>query len=451
MAHYILQCMHPDCKKVYEDDEDFRTMCDGELKGEHGPAFLQALYEKDRIDVHPEFPGIFQFVDWLPSGNSYLKADTSFLGRPFSYKSEGLAERLKLKNLYIAFSGYWPEKGPNLHTRSFKEFEAQATIARFLSIYRNKPCSPFIISSAGNTANGFNLICHLLDMKLYLVVPEVGLEKLVLPVKTAPYVISVRGFYEDAIAIAEKISRVIGLKSESGARNVARRAGMGTIMTNAVAHPKQGTGLLFDHYFHPVGSGTGAIAVWEAVKLLQKDGRYGSARTKIHMSQNHPFTPIVDSWEKGTREYLVADEEIARERIAGVTAQVLTNRKAPYSIMGGLYDVLTESGGMTWRVNNYYLFHAARMFREAEGMDIEPAAAVAVDSLRQAVESGAVRTNDSVLLHITGGGPDIRYSKESCYPVVPQITVDPGDWEEALTGIGKPEPITETGRHIVDY
>jgi cysteate synthase len=106
---------------------------------------------------------------------------------------------------------------------------------------------------------------------------------------------------------------------------------------------------------------------------------------------------------------------------------------------------------MTWRVDNYYLFHAARMFRESEGVDIEPAAAVAVDSLRQAVESGAVGADDTVLLHITGGGPDIRYCKEPCYHVAPRATVDPDSWEEALAGIGVPEPITDTRRYITDY
>jgi cysteate synthase len=29
---------------------------------------------------------------------------------PVTYKSEGLAEKLGLTNLWITFSGYWPEK-----------------------------------------------------------------------------------------------------------------------------------------------------------------------------------------------------------------------------------------------------------------------------------------------------------------------------------------------------
>jgi cysteate synthase len=47
--------------------------------------------------------------------------------------SHGLAKRVGLKALHIAFSGFWPERGAMLLTRSFREFEAQSTMARYLS------------------------------------------------------------------------------------------------------------------------------------------------------------------------------------------------------------------------------------------------------------------------------------------------------------------------------
>ena len=451
MGKYKLKCSYPECGKEYEDDSDFRLQCDGEIGRDHGPALLQAVYEIKQIHVRDNLPGIFQYADWLPVKSYYIDPSGSRLGNPFSYKSEGLAKRLGLKELYIAFSGYWPERDANLLTRTFKEFECPASIVRYLMPYKEKNPSPFIVSSAGNTANGYNLVTHLTGLPLYLVIPEAGLDKLLLPFETNPFVIVVQGDYSDAIDLAGKIAENTSLKKEGGARNIARRAGMGTVMVNAVAHPEQGTQALFDHYFQAVGSGTGAIAAWEVVQLLLEDGRFGDTVTKIHMAQNIPYTPIPDSWELKERNLVQIPEQQAKEKISTVTASVLTNRYPPYSIAGGNFDVLNASKGSTWKVKNYQVFHAARMFRETEGVDIGPAAAVAVDALKQAVLSGKVKKNEKILLHITGGGKEIQYSKGPVYQVQPDIIVKPGELDRVIEKIGEPLQISNTKDILKKY
>lgn len=441
MADFTLQCTAKDCGKIYQGNDGFRLACDEEKNGHHGPAMLRAEYQVEQLVYRRKLPGIFAFHDWLPVGSCYLEASSHELGRPYCYRSNGLAGRLGLENLYIAFSGYWPQRGPNLLTRSFKEFEAQGTIARYLATCGGSECRPFIISSAGNTANGFNLVSHLIGMPLYLVIPETGLDNLVLPIENNPVLIVVRGDYSDAIALADDIAAKTKLMREGGARNVARRAGMGTAMLNAVIHPEQGSGFLFDHYFQAVGSGTGAIAAWEAVLSLLQDGRFGSTRTQIHVAQNAPFTPIVDSWRAGSRELVVDSDEVAKVAIKSVTAPVLTNRHPPYSLAGGMYDVLSDSGGDAWQVDNIHVFASARMFRETEGVDIGPAAAVAVDALRQAVGQGRVRADERILLHVTGGGKEVQYSEAPVFRPIPNAFVEPGDVAGALEAIGQPETV----------
>ena len=63
----------------------------------------------------------------------------------------GLAVHLGLENLYIAFNGYWPEKGALLETCTFKEFEA----AVVLQNARENGIEGLIVASAGNTARAF--------------------------------------------------------------------------------------------------------------------------------------------------------------------------------------------------------------------------------------------------------------------------------------------------------
>jgi cysteate synthase len=399
--------------------------------------------------------GIFRYADWLPIGQYVVKGQREDFPLPVVYRSYGLAGRLGLRNLYIAFSGYWPERGALLITRSFKEFEVQVSITRYLSANVARSFAPLVIASAGNTANAYSLYATRLDMPLYIVVPEVGLDKMILPTDTRATVIAVRGEYSDAIRIAHFLEKA-SLNPDGGARNVGRRAGMGAVMLHAVIDQPSGAGRLFDHYFQAVGSGSGAIAAWEAVELLLRDGRFGTTRTRIHMAQNEPYTPIPDAWEQKRSDLIPVDSPEVSRRIAAATAQVLTTRTPPYALPGGLYDTLRSSGGATWKVSNYALFQAARSFKETEGIDIGESSAVALAALEQAVSAAAVRRDDHVLLHVTGGGYELRHSAGQTQPVAvhracPIITIDPSEQERALQEIGQVQTLSHGKKWLHEY
>ena len=83
---------------------------------------------------------------------------------------------------------------------------------------------------------------------------------------------------------------------------------------------------------------------------------------------------------------------------------MLSNRKPPYGLAGGLFDALKDTRGDILAVSNAEAEAAKNLFEETEGIDIYHAAAVATASLQQAVEKGTVKANDVVMLNITGGG-----------------------------------------------
>jgi cysteate synthase len=56
-------------------------------------------------------------------------------------------------------------------------------------------------------------------------------------------------------------------------------------------------GQIPEYYFQAVGSGTGAIAAWEANLRLIEDGRFGTNKMKLMVSQNSPFIPLYDAWK----------------------------------------------------------------------------------------------------------------------------------------------------------
>jgi cysteate synthase len=387
-AHYVLVC--PLCGGRYEDStESFLLSC----PEKHPPALLRAEYREKRFLPRPENSGAFRFSDWLP-----IRRTLPGAAGPVAWHSEKLGRRLGLSNLFIIFNGFWPEKGAYMETCTFKELEAQAVCGRVLDRWH----SSLVVSSAGNTARAFHDACNRYAVRAVIVVPSRSMPLLW---STRPAGPSVRlavldggADYTDAIELGNGIAGAEGFYPEGGARNAARRDGMGTAVLAAV----EASGVMPDHYVQAVGSGTGAIAAWEMSLRLAQDARYGGHTMRLHLAQNAPFTPMTDAWQAGSRT--LAPMADGRERVGKVRAQVLANRTPPYSIAGGLYDALHDTGGFMYRVTNADAEEAGRLFDECEGSDIDPAAEVALDSLRQAVAQGRIGPRDVVALNITGGG-----------------------------------------------
>lgn len=390
------------------------------------PSLVRAVYDKKQIDFKEESYGFYKFADWLPI-NTILKNSSA----PVTYRSEKLAGYLGLENLYITFSGYWPEKGAQMSTCSFKETEAYSVCAR-LPLDNRKI---LVLASAGNTARAFAQVCSDNNIPLVIAIPyeNIGAMWFKKPLNDCVKIISTpaKTDYFDAIQLAAKVCKSDEFIEEGGAKNIARRDGMGTTVLSAV----QKIGRIPDFYFQAIGSGTGTIAAWEANLRLIEDGRFGNNLMKLIPSQNVPFTPMYDAWQAGSKELLPCDQDKARIQALEIVAKVLSNRKPPYSLAGGLYDALKATDGDVEIATNAELQNACELFRELEGNDIHHAAGVAVSSLVKAVEKGTVKKDSLVMLNITGGGEQLFKKENKCVQMEPNLIIS--DTEEAEVIIGK--------------
>ena len=373
------------------DDEGW-TLSDPECSD---PALIRAVYSKREFSPRNDLDGIYRYAEWLPVKRT-LKGSCA----PVTYKSKGLAKFLGLKNLYITFSGYNPKIGAKMKTCSFKETEAYSVCARI----DRKETRTLIVQSAGNTARAFAQVCSDNDIPVVICIPEDNKHELWFrrKLKRCVKVLAVpHGCdYYDAIAIGEKLAEDPGYFLEGGAKNIARRDGMGTTILSFV----EKTGRIPDAYFQAVGSGTGAIAAWENAERLAADGRFGENRMRVFVSQNTPFTLMYDSWKACSRQLADISPESGRRQAELILAKVLSNRKPPYGIAGGLYDVLLQSRGDVFLADNNDIVNWMMRFRNLEGYDLLPAPCVAVASLAQAVGDGIVQNDDCIMLNCTGGG-----------------------------------------------
>jgi cysteate synthase len=387
--------------------------------GEETPTLIRAVYESKQIGLKNDDLGLYKFADWLP-----IRRTLNGSSAPVTFRSYGLADKLGLENLFITFSGWWPERGGLMKTCSFKETEAYSVCARL------DPGTDrvLVVASAGNTARSFARVCSDNSIRLLLCVPEDTLEALWFdePLNDCVKLVASRSGcdYYDSIHLAGLVCKQDRFIPEGGAKNVARRDGMGTTVLSAAAT----IGVIPSWYFQAVGSGTGAIAAWEANLRLLADGRFGSRKMKLMLSQNAPFLPIHDAWKAHSRELLPLGDDLARQQVMQIIAKVLSNRRPPYAITGGLYDALTDAGGDILAASNDEALRAAALFEETEGIDIHPAAAVALASLISTIKAKRIGTDETVMLNITGGGEKKFRSGRKLFYLKPSLVfgINPG-------------------------
>jgi len=380
------------------------------------PSLIRAIYSEKKFKPRNDLDGFYRYADWLPISRILSQSHP-----PVTFKSTSLANFIGLDNLYITFSGFWPEKGALMQTCSFKETEAYSVCARL-----PKDCDKIlVVASAGNTARAFAKVCSDNNIPLLLSIPEDNISALWFKNalnKCVKIIAAPKGCdYFDAISLADTVCKDRHFLAEGGAKNIARRDGMGTTLLSAV----ETIGRIPDAYFQAIGSGTGAIAVWENNLRLIEDGSFGNHKMRLYPSQNSPFTLMYDSWKAHSRELVPMGADEARKKASEIEAKVLSNRKPPYSLAGGVFDALEDTNGDMFTVTNEELEFWAGKFLELEGIDIHPAAAVATASVAKALKEGAIKREEIIMLNITGGGEIRAKEGADIYYAKPDLILDP--------------------------
>ena len=386
MRDYELVCTA--CDERYDDD-GWRLQCDGA----HPPALLRTRYPQQRFAPSAD-ESLLRYRCWLPGAR-----EIATRARTAIYHSTGLGRHLGLRQLWIAFSGWWPERGATLPTGSFKDLEAVSVVRRI----DPADSRTLVVSSAGNTALAFARVCSDNAIPALIIVPLRGWNDVMRRAAIGPSVRVVAiadAEYEDAIAFARDLCATGEFMLEGGVRNVGRRDGMGTVMLAAT----ETIGALPRYYFQAVGSAAGALAAHEAALRLRDDERFGVHLPKLMLAQNAPFTPIHDAWTARSTALLPRSAQTAAQQLGRIGAFVLGNQAPPYGIAGGIRDALAQSDGATYAITNDQFGNAMSLFAELEGMGIEPAGGVAVAALIRAVAAGSVEPEAPIVLHVTGGG-----------------------------------------------
>ena len=395
MQKYAIRCV--ECGTI---QDTYSTHCDSH------DSLLRTEYLEKKL-IPRNLPGIWKYYEWLPVDGVIPEGSAHSV----TYQSEGLGKELGLENLYISFNGYWPEREAWMKTCSFKDLESFPTMQRLLQ--HNDP-RVMVVASAGNTARAFAHVASITGQPLLLIVPKMSKHRLWIPGDDTSSIctVGVGGDYYSAIELASRISCRNDFITEGGARNVARRDGMGTVMLDATLTTRR----LPQHYFQAVGSGTGGVAVWEAAMRLVDDGRFGNQLPRLHLAQNLPCAPLY-AMQSGA--------DIDSSCPKGMWDDVLFNRQPPYNVRGGVKDALDNTNGLLYGITNKEAEEAKELFEVTEDIDILNAPAVAIAALIQAVHTQSIDPHDHILLNITGGGKERLEQEYATKELDFDLTVSP--------------------------
>ncbi|MFI0858337.1 cysteate synthase [Streptomyces sp. NPDC021098] len=348
---------------------------------------LRTEYTAKQFTIAPEKSGIFRY-GWLP-----VQREIEGSSRPVVYRSEGLGRELGLTDLWISFSGYWPERGCRMVSGSFKELEAFTVLGR-----TPQRAGVMVVASAGNTAAAFAAAGGE-DIPRLLIIPSQALPVVLAAADGTSADVQVVALedatYNDVIGFSRKVvSSSPEFFAEGGVRNVGRRDGLSVVALAAFEE----MGTLPNFYFQAVGSGAGAIASHEAwERVIASGSADGQSVPRMFLCQNADYPPLSRAWKQ---EPGLGDVEAPLD----LYAPELANATPPYLVAGGVRDILRSSSGDVLVADRSEAAAARAMFEELEGIDIEPAPAVAVAALRNAVRAKLLPSDAKCLLNVTGGG-----------------------------------------------
>ncbi|MEA2204744.1 MAG: threonine synthase [Blastocatellia bacterium] len=297
-------------------------------------------------------------------------------------RASRLGKQLGLDNLFIKDESQNP-------TQSFKARGMTTAVSRAKELGARKLAVP----SAGNAAGA-----------LAAYAARAGLEAFIFMPRDTP-----RANVIECEQTGAQVTLMDGLITDCGAEVGRRKEAEGWFDVSTLKEPYRIEGKktlgyevaeqldwqLPDVIIYPTGGGTGLIGMWKAFDEMEQMGWIGSKRPRMVTVQAEGCAPIVKAFADGKQ----FAEEFPN---AHTTASGLRVPKAIGDFM--ILDALRSSGGTAIAVTDDELIAATREIGAAEGIFCAPEGAACLPALRKLMASGAVKTDESIVLFNTGSG-----------------------------------------------
>jgi threonine synthase len=343
------------------------------------PRYDYAAVKREILRGLPGRPSnLWRYHDVLPVADP-LALDLNSAGWTPLEHSRRYAGLVGHQQLYIKDERHGP-------TSSFKDRQATVAVAAMLEA----GIGECVIASTGNAAVAYAAACARAGVKLWVfmtsLVPQDKLRETAL---FGAEVVKVSGNYDQTKQIAAEFAARRGLHLDRGAKSIPARESMKTIAYEIV---EQLGWRAPDWYLQAVSGGLGPLGVYHGFQELFAMGLIDRLPA-LGVIQVEGCAPMVRAFKAGQR---VAAPVTPETRIA------ILSTGDPGTTYTHLFDLAQRHGGEMESVTDREAYDTMLRLAKAEGMAVEPAAAVAFAGLEKLIRRGKIRPDEVVVVNCTG-------------------------------------------------
>jgi threonine synthase len=379
MTSFMISLRCRECGKDYP--KEALTICEdcfGPLEVAYDYEEIQRVLSREKIEERPK--SMWRYRELLPvEGESRVGKNVGFT--PL-IRAQNLAQVWNVKELYIK------NDTVNFPTLSFKDRVVSVALSRAIEFgFEVVGCA-----STGNLANAVAAQAASAGLKTCILIPaDLERSKILGTLIYGARLIAVQGNYDEVNRLCSQISE----KFRWAFVNVNLRPyyaeGSKTIGFEIV---EQLGWKAPQHVIVPMAGGSLITKIDKAIHEFEKLGLIGPAETRIHGAQAEGCAPIVDAFNNHL------------SRIRPVKPQTIAKSLAIGNPADGIYAtrVIENSGGFAESASDPEIISAIGLLAQTEGIFAETAGGVVVAAAEKLIRSGKIRSDESIVLCITGNG-----------------------------------------------
>lgn len=354
-----------------------------------GSPWLEGIYDYPQIKpivlesvVKRRF-NLWRYRELLPIGAETAVSVFDEGGSPL-IKSKRFGRQLGLDHLYI-------KDERQSTTGSFKDRQAALAVAAM----RQRGIKTCVMASAGNAAAAYSAYCAQAGIKLWVFVSsKVVPQKMQEVALYGAEVVKVSGTYDQTKVIAADFAKRKGIYYERGAKSLPSISAMKTIAYEIAEQLDEtpATWQAPDWYVQAVSGGLGPLGVYQGFQDLYALGLIDRI-PKLAVIQVDGCAPMVTAFKE--------NKPIATPIVPRTYIDVLSTGNPGFAYTT-LYNIVQAHGGTMVSVADEDAFRAMRRVARAEGISMEPAAAVAFAGVEKMCEQNLIAPHEKVVVNCTG-------------------------------------------------
>ncbi len=353
--------------------------CFGPLEVEYDYDLIKTVLTRDLIESRPAT--MWRYRELLPiEGEPTIGSQVGFT--PL-VQADRLAKRLGVRQIWVK------NDTVNYPTLSFKDRVVSVALSRAVEMgFDIVACA-----STGNLANSVAANAASAGLKSYVFIPaDLETGKVLGSLVYGTNVIGIGGTYDEVNRLCSEIAGKYGWAFVNV--NIRPYYAEGSKAMGFEIAEQLGWKLP-DHVVVPMAGGSLITKIQKSFKEFITLGFIKDRKCAIHGAQAEGCAPIVNAFKAGTDIIKPIDKP-----------QTIVKSLAIGNPADGFYSIQTmkKTGGFAENPDDKEVVDGIRLLAESEGIFAETAGGVTVAAAKRLIESGKIKSTESVVLCITGHG-----------------------------------------------